>query len=69
MPGVKRYGYKKIIEYLGPLVKIGLKSIIIFGIMTNDDGKDAKGTYADHPNGPVIKGIKVKYFTLKFNKI
>lgn len=40
MPGIKRFGYKKIIEHLAPLVKKGLKSILIFGILSDDKKKD-----------------------------
>ncbi|EGR29745.1 hypothetical protein IMG5_149280 [Ichthyophthirius multifiliis] len=46
MPGIKRYGYKNIITHLEPLIAKGLKSIIIFGILTNDSDKDSVGTYA-----------------------
>jgi delta-aminolevulinic acid dehydratase/porphobilinogen synthase len=35
-----RYGYKKVVENLEPLVKKGLKSILVFGILSNDKSKD-----------------------------
>lgn len=46
MPGISRFGYKKIVEHLEPLVKKGLQAIIIFGVLNDDGKKDADATYA-----------------------
>lgn len=46
MPGISRFGYKSIIAHLEPLVAKGLQSVIIFGILSDDNQKDAYGTNA-----------------------
>jgi porphobilinogen synthase len=38
---------------------MGLRSVILFGIPSNPTAKDANGTAADDPNGPVIKAIQI----------
>lgn len=35
MPGVSRYGNNKLKEFLEPLVKDGLSSVLLFGVMDN----------------------------------
>jgi len=35
LPGVSRFGLATIVEYLTPLVKDGLKSVLIFGVPEN----------------------------------
>lgn len=55
MPGVYRFGLKKLIDHLTPLVEIGLKSILIFGVV--DTNKDEVGTAADSKKNPVIKAL------------
>ncbi|TFK44852.1 hypothetical protein BDQ12DRAFT_641849 [Crucibulum laeve] len=57
LPGQRRWGVNKLEEFLGPLVKKGLQSVILFGVPLNC-AKDACGTPADDPNGPVILAIK-----------
>ncbi|EJD02910.1 tetrapyrrole biosynthesis, porphobilinogen synthase [Fomitiporia mediterranea MF3/22] len=57
LPGQRRWGVNKLEEFLGPLVKKGLKSVIIFGVPINCV-KDEFGTLADDPQGPVILAIK-----------
>jgi porphobilinogen synthase len=52
MPEVFRYGYENINEYLEPLVLKGLKSILVFGILSDDSTKDPEGTRASAENGP-----------------
>ena len=37
----------------------GLKSVILFGVPTHPQAKDALGTAADDPNGPVIQGLRL----------
>ncbi|CDR98685.1 probable porphobilinogen synthase [Sporisorium scitamineum] len=58
MPGQCRWGVNKLEAFLGPLVKKGLSSVILFGVPLQTP-KDAQGTLADNPNGPVIQAIKV----------
>lgn len=57
MPGQKRWGVNRLEEFLGPLVKKGLKSVILFGVPEKKE-KDDKGTLADDPEGPVIQAIR-----------
>lgn len=35
MPSVYRFGLKKLIEHLHPLIEIGLNSILLFGVVDN----------------------------------
>ena len=35
LPGQRRWGVNKLEEFLGPLVKKGLKSVILFGVPLN----------------------------------
>ncbi|KAK0504723.1 hypothetical protein EDD18DRAFT_1126084 [Armillaria luteobubalina] len=57
LPGQKRWGVNKLDEFLGPLVKKGLQSVILFGVPMKCI-KDGRGTPADDPTGPVILAIK-----------
>ncbi|KAH9816080.1 delta-aminolevulinic acid dehydratase [Melampsora americana] len=66
LPNQKRWGINKLEEFLTPLIKKGLKSIIIFGVPMNII-KDQRGTSADDPNGPVIQSIKT--LKLKFPQL
>lgn len=58
LPGQHRWGVNKLVEFLGPLVKKGLSSVILFGVPLNCV-KDGRGSPADDENGPVIQAIKV----------
>lgn len=57
LPNQRRWGVNKLEEFIGPLVKKGLQSVILFGVPLKCN-KDAKGTPADDPDGPVIQAIK-----------
>lgn len=57
LPGQRRWGVNQLETFLGPLVKKGLKSVILFGVPLTCE-KDGRGTPADDPSGPVIQGIK-----------
>jgi porphobilinogen synthase len=35
LPGQRRWGVNKLEEFIGPLVKKGLKSVILFGVPLN----------------------------------
>lgn len=59
LPGQKRMGLNKIIPLLQPLVAKGLKSVILFGVPLAPTAKDALGTAADDPQGPVISAIRL----------
>lgn len=58
LPNQNRLGLNKLVPFLTPLVQKGLKSVILFGVPLGPDAKDALGTAADDPEGPVIKGIQ-----------
>lgn len=56
MPGVCRYGINTLAAHLTPLVKKGLTSILVFGIV-DDAKKNEQGTAADDPSNPVVKSL------------
>ncbi|KAJ6587066.1 hypothetical protein DFH09DRAFT_244801 [Mycena vulgaris] len=57
LPGQCRWGVNKLEGFLGPLVKKGLQSVILFGVPMSCV-KDYRGTPADDEAGPVILAIK-----------
>ncbi|KAH9060005.1 tetrapyrrole biosynthesis porphobilinogen synthase [Lactarius vividus] len=57
LPGQCRWGVDRLEEFIGPLVKKGLKSVILFGVPLTCE-KDALGLPADDSEGPVILAIK-----------
>ncbi|ORY79898.1 hypothetical protein BCR37DRAFT_77145 [Protomyces lactucae-debilis] len=59
LPNQKRWGINKIVPFLKPLVQKGLRSVIVFGVPLSPDAKDAYGSKADDPSGPVILAIKL----------
>ncbi|TPX60397.1 porphobilinogen synthase [Powellomyces hirtus] len=58
LPGQYRFGVNTLKEHFQPLVQKGLRCVMLFGVPTLTK-KDAIGTLADDPNGPVIQAIKV----------
>ncbi|RZF39925.1 hypothetical protein LSTR_LSTR002328 [Laodelphax striatellus] len=58
MPGVRRYGVNKLIMDLKVLVKRGLKSVLLFGVIDRLS-KDKTGTHADSPENPVMRAIPI----------
>ncbi|KAK4225923.1 putative delta-aminolevulinic acid dehydratase [Podospora fimiseda] len=59
LPNQYRRGVNKLIPYLEPLVHKGLRSVILFGVPMRPGTKDALGTSADDPEGPVIRSIRL----------
>jgi len=59
LPNQYRRGLNKIIPVVEPLVAKGLRSVILFGVPLAPGAKDALGTAADDPKGPVIQAIKL----------
>ncbi|KAK4463993.1 putative delta-aminolevulinic acid dehydratase [Cladorrhinum samala] len=59
LPGQCRRGINKLVPFLEPLVHKGLRSVILFGVPMRPGTKDALGTSADDPEGPVIKSIRL----------
>ncbi|KAK3756372.1 hypothetical protein RRG08_038861 [Elysia crispata] len=58
MPGQSRYGVNRLVEALSPLVDMGLKAVLLFGVPENLT-KDDTGSAADAPETPVIHAIEV----------
>jgi len=59
LPGQYRRGINKIVPFLEPLIRKGLRSVILFGVPLAPGAKDALGTAADDPKGPVIATIRL----------
>ncbi|CAF9904923.1 MAG: Aminolevulinate dehydratase [Heterodermia speciosa] len=59
LPNQHRRGLNKISAHLEPLVRKGLRSVILFGVPIAPNVKNALGTAADDPSGPVIKTIRL----------
>jgi len=59
LPDQHRRGINKIAAFLEPLVRKGLRSVILFGVPIAPGVKDALGTAADDPQGPVIASIRL----------
>ncbi|XP_046686990.1 delta-aminolevulinic acid dehydratase-like [Homalodisca vitripennis] len=56
MPGVYRYGINRIIPEIKPLVEKGLKSVLLFGVITQLS-KDTNGSSADSKDNPVLQAV------------
>ncbi|KAL2133737.1 hypothetical protein VTI74DRAFT_1817 [Chaetomium olivicolor] len=59
LPNQYRRGINKLVPFLEPLVHKGLRSVILFGVPMRPGTKDALGTAADDPKGPVIRSIQL----------
>ncbi len=59
LPNQSRRGINKLIPHLEPLIRKGLRSVILFGVPIVPGAKDALGTAADDPRGPVIASIRL----------
>ncbi|WAR31653.1 HEM2-like protein [Mya arenaria] len=58
MPGQARFGINRLREALEPMVKNGLKTVLIFGVPAKIS-KDNNGTGADLPTTPTMMAIKM----------
>ncbi|XXQ35696.1 Delta-aminolevulinic acid dehydratase [Plasmodiophora brassicae] len=58
LPGVNRYGVDALIDALHPLVDIGLRSVIVFGVVSSSQHKDAFASAATDPKGPAAVAIR-----------
>jgi len=59
LPGQYRRGLNKIVPFLEVLIRKGLRSVILFGVPLAAGAKDALGTAADDPKGPVMAAIRL----------
>ncbi|KAI8998202.1 hypothetical protein BC832DRAFT_561591 [Gaertneriomyces semiglobifer] len=66
LPGQYRFGINTLKDHFEPLVKKGLKTVMIFGVPVVAK-KDSRGTLADDPNGPVIQAVK--FFRREFPSV
>jgi len=59
LPDQHRRGIRRVVAHIEPLVKKGLKAVILFGVPLKPGTKDALGTAADDPKGPVLETIRL----------
>jgi porphobilinogen synthase len=59
LPEQYRIGIDRLEGFLAPLVKKGLKSVIIFGVPLKEGVKDPQGSKAEDPEGPTIEAVKL----------
>lgn len=52
-------GINKLVPFLSPLVRSGLKSVLLFGVPLKPQAKDPTGSQSCAPNGPVVLAIKL----------
>ncbi|KAF4517917.1 hypothetical protein B566_EDAN005982 [Ephemera danica] len=56
MPGVKRYGINALHSALDPIVRSGLKSVLLFGVPQHLP-KDNEATHADSSENPIMRAL------------
>jgi porphobilinogen synthase len=59
MPEQYQLGVNQIAPFLEPLVKKGLRSVLLFGVLTKEGRKDEQASWADNDEGPVQRAIKL----------
>lgn len=59
LPGQYRIGINKLHDFVAPLYKKGLKSVILFGVPMKEGVKDPTGSRADDVEGPTILAVKL----------
>ena len=59
MPGQSRRSPSMTVAFLEPLVRKGLSSVIVFGVVSDKRQKDAIGSMADSSHGPVVQAISL----------
>ncbi len=57
LPGIKRIGINNLKGYLEPVVANGLTTVLLFGVIENDNLKDEQGSYAENQKSSVIRSI------------
>jgi len=64
MPGQFRWGVKQLDELIAPLVDKGLKSVLLFGVLSDSALKDGEGSYSAKASNPVrlaLNHLRTKY--------
>jgi porphobilinogen synthase len=64
LPGVFHHSVDRALEFIRPLVSLGLSSVILFGL---PDEKDEEGSEAWNPDGPVQRACRA--FKAEFPKL
>ncbi|KAL6889599.1 porphobilinogen synthase-like protein [Trichoderma longibrachiatum] len=59
LPGQFQISIDRLVGFLEPLVHKGLRSVMLFGVPQKPGTKDALGSAADDPEGPVIQAIQL----------
>lgn len=59
LPGQHQLSISRLTSFLEPLVHKGLRSVMLFGVPQKPGCKDALGTAADDPDGPVVQAIRL----------
>jgi porphobilinogen synthase len=59
LPGQYRWSVDRLEELLDPLVKKGLRSVLLFGVVTDDSVKDPQGSFATSQKNPVVRALKL----------
>lgn len=57
LPNVNRIGLNRLKDFLEPIVQDGLKCVLLFGVIEDDNLKDEIGSYADNDKSAVIRAI------------
>eukprot|EP00116_Pleurobrachia_bachei_P001110 sb/3461372/ len=58
MKGVQRIGVELLVNFLTPLVDLGLSSVLLFGVVEEGE-KDEQASAADSENSPVIAAVRL----------
>lgn len=58
LPGQKRWGVNRLAAHLEPLMRKGLKCVLLFGVVDAAD-KDEIGTIADSDAGPTVRAVQM----------
>ncbi len=58
LPGQSRWPVDKLPELLDPLIAIGLRSVILFGVLSDDSKKDTCGSHATADDTPVLRALQ-----------
>ncbi|KAI7863726.1 delta-aminolevulinic acid dehydratase [Spinellus fusiger] len=59
LPGQYQIGLDRLIEFIEPLYKKGLRSVILFGVPLKEGVKDSRGSAADDPESPTVLAVQL----------
>ncbi|PAA84921.1 hypothetical protein BOX15_Mlig008943g3 [Macrostomum lignano] len=59
LPGQRRIGTQHLLEYLAPAIAAGLKSVLLFGVLSGSEKKDSIGSLASQPGNPIPPAIEL----------